>query len=169
MLLNQTRINLPLEKNTIISSPCVSNINLWMLTNLEELSFLTVLALPKASITGLVCTTWTEKFQLFIKFLTEIFLLIKFYLILKRCLLFGSSIHNSYLFGWGRGTNKGKVGNNLLGVLSFTCSGLSSNKDGLVLALWRRNWKVLVCFVCSKLTNRKTGGGVLLGYSVFSH
>ena len=40
MLLNQTRMNLP---------------------NLEELSFLTVLALPYASNTGLVWTTWSSR------------------------------------------------------------------------------------------------------------
>ena len=40
MLLNHTRMNLP---------------------NREELSFLTVLALPYASSTGLVCTTWSSR------------------------------------------------------------------------------------------------------------
>ena len=71
MLLNQTRMNLPnldndLDNERNNSSKCkygsiCPSYPFLQLTHREELSFLTVLALPYASSTGLVCTTWSSR------------------------------------------------------------------------------------------------------------
>ena len=43
----------------------------------------------------------------------------------------------------GAGADKGKVGDDLLGVLSLSGPGLASNQDGLILALWKKelSWR----------------------------
>ena len=99
MLLNQTRMNLP---------------------NLEELSFLTVLALPYASNTGLVWTTWSSREAFFFS--------PSFGFFPDQVDFVGITFARVEQNTCG-GADEGKVGDDLLGVLSLPGSRLSGDQD----------------------------------------
>ena len=105
MLLNQTRMNLP---------------------NLEELSFLTVLALPYASNTGLVWTTWSSR---------EAFFFSPSFGFFPDQVDFVLTTFARVEYDTCGGADEGKVGDDLLGVLGLPGPGLASNQNGLILTL----------------------------------
>ena len=97
MLLNQTRMNLP---------------------NLEELSFLTVLALPYASNTGLVWTTWSSR---------EAFFFSPSFSFFPDQVDFVGITFVRVEQDTCAGADEGKVGDDLLGVLSLSSTRLTSD------------------------------------------